>query len=51
MADATRKATREITAPVLAITLVLLSVFVPTAFIPGISGGLFRQFAVAARCR
>src|SRR5206468_232627 len=29
------------------ITLVLLSVFVPVAFIPGISGQLFRQFAVA----
>ena len=37
----------EITAPIIAITLVLLSVFVPVAFIPGISGELFRQFAVA----
>ena len=37
---------REITAPIIAITLVLLSVFVPVAFIPGISGELFRQFAV-----
>ena len=37
----------EITAPIIAITLVLLSVFVPVAFIPGISGQLFRQFAVA----
>ena len=36
----------EITAPIIAITLVLLSVFVPIAFIPGISGELFRQFAV-----
>jgi hydrophobe/amphiphile efflux-1 (HAE1) family protein len=36
-----------ITAPIIAITLVLLSVFVPVAFIPGISGDLFRQFAVA----
>ena len=36
----------EITGPVIAITLVLLSVFVPIAFIPGISGELFRQFAV-----
>src|SRR5260370_13604039 len=36
----------EITAPIIAITLVLLSVFVPIAFIPGISGTLFRQFAV-----
>src|SRR6266853_2761898 len=45
--DATKKAMGEITAPIIAITLVLLSVFVPVAFIPGISGQLFRQFAVA----
>lgn len=45
-ADATKQAMREITAPIIAITLVLLSVFVPIAFIPGISGELFRQFAV-----
>jgi hydrophobe/amphiphile efflux-1 (HAE1) family protein len=44
--DATKKAMTEITAPIIAITLVLLSVFVPIAFIPGISGTLFRQFAV-----
>jgi hydrophobe/amphiphile efflux-1 (HAE1) family protein len=44
--DATKKAMAEITAPIIAITLVLLSVFVPIAFIPGISGTLFRQFAV-----
>jgi hydrophobe/amphiphile efflux-1 (HAE1) family protein len=45
-AEATKRAMREITAPIIAITLVLLSVFVPVAFIPGISGELFRQFAV-----
>ena len=45
--EATKKAMGEITAPIIAITLVLLSVFVPVAFIPGISGALFRQFAVA----
>ena len=45
-AEATKKAMTEITAPIIAITLVLLSVFVPVAFIPGISGQLFRQFAV-----
>jgi len=44
--DATKQAMAEITAPIIAITLVLLSVFVPVAFIPGISGELFRQFAV-----
>ena len=45
-ADATKRAMAEITAPIIAITLVLMSVFVPVAFIPGISGELFRQFAV-----
>jgi hydrophobe/amphiphile efflux-1 (HAE1) family protein len=45
-AEATKQAMAEITAPIIAITLVLLSVFVPVAFIPGISGELFRQFAV-----
>jgi hydrophobe/amphiphile efflux-1 (HAE1) family protein len=44
--EATKRAMQEITAPIIAITLVLLSVFVPVAFIPGISGELFRQFAV-----
>jgi HAE1 family hydrophobic/amphiphilic exporter-1 len=47
VAAATKKAMAEITGPIIAITLVLLSVFVPVAFIPGISGQLFRQFAVA----
>src|SRR5271155_1203485 len=45
--DACKKAMSEFTGPILAITFVLLSVFVPVAFIPGISGQLFRQFAVA----
>ncbi len=45
-AAATKLAMGKITAPIVAITLVLLSVFVPVAFIPGISGELFRQFAV-----
>ncbi len=44
--QATKLAMTQITAPIIAITLVLLSVFVPIAFIPGISGQLFRQFAV-----
>ncbi len=43
---ATIEAMRQITGPIIAISLVLLSVFVPVAFIPGISGQLFRQFAV-----
>jgi hydrophobe/amphiphile efflux-1 (HAE1) family protein len=45
-AEATKKAMAQITGPVIAITLVLLSVFVPIAFVPGLSGLLFRQFAV-----
>ncbi len=45
-AEATSKAMEEITGPIMAITLVLLSVFVPVAFLPGSSGVLFRQFAV-----
>ena len=47
IAEATKKAMAEITGPIIAITFVLLAVFVPVAFIPGISGQLFRQFAVA----
>ncbi|MFV0301808.1 MAG: efflux RND transporter permease subunit, partial [Paracoccus sp. (in: a-proteobacteria)] len=46
-AEATEEAMKEITAPIIAITLVLLSVFVPTMFIPGITGQLYKQFAVA----
>jgi len=46
VAEATKKAMEQVTAPIIAITLVLLSVFVPVGFIPGISGALFRQFAV-----
>ena len=45
-AEATKKAMAQITAPIIAITLVLLSVFVPVGFIPGLSGALFAQFAV-----
>ncbi|MGF7207058.1 HAE1 family hydrophobic/amphiphilic exporter-1 [Skermanella aerolata] len=45
--EATRKAMGQITGPIIAITLVLLSVFVPVAFVPGITGQLYQQFAVA----
>ncbi|MCF8532236.1 MAG: efflux RND transporter permease subunit [Reyranella sp.] len=45
--EATEKAMTQVTGPIIAITLVLLSVFIPTAFIPGISGQLYSQFAVA----
>jgi len=44
--EATIKAMDEITGPVIAITLVLSSVFIPTAFIAGISGQFFKQFAL-----
>ena len=44
--DAAIRAMREITGPVIATTLVLLAVFVPTAFMPGITGQLFQQFAL-----
>ncbi|NWK55509.1 multidrug efflux RND transporter permease subunit [Verrucomicrobiaceae bacterium N1E253] len=37
---------REVSGPVIATTLVLLAVFVPTVFIPGITGTLFKQFAI-----
>src|SRR5579859_3069162 len=44
--DAARKAMEELSGPVIGIALVLSSVFVPTAFIPGIAGRLYQQFAV-----
>ena len=44
--DAAVQAMREVTSPIIATTLILMAVFVPTAFIPGISGRLFQQFAV-----
>jgi HAE1 family hydrophobic/amphiphilic exporter-1 len=44
--DAARKAMDELSGPVVGIALVLSAVFVPTAFIPGITGRLYQQFAV-----
>jgi hydrophobic/amphiphilic exporter-1 (mainly G- bacteria), HAE1 family len=44
--DATVKAMEEVSGPVVAIALILAAVFVPTAFIPGITGRLYQQFAV-----
>jgi len=43
---ATLKAMQEITGPVIATTLVLLAVFVPVAFMPGVTGQLYQQFSV-----
>src|SRR5262245_12520608 len=44
--DAAIKAMSELTGPVLGITLVLTSVFLPASFLPGITGQMFRQFAL-----
>src|SRR5262245_13412580 len=44
--DATLKAMEEISGPVVGIALVLSAVFIPTAFIPGITGRLYQQFAL-----
>jgi HAE1 family hydrophobic/amphiphilic exporter-1 len=44
--DATLKAMEEVSGPVVAIALILAAVFIPTAFIPGITGRLYQQFAV-----
>ena len=44
--DAALKAMEEISGPVIGIALVLSAVFIPTAFIPGITGRLYQQFAV-----
>ncbi|HUB68503.1 MAG TPA: multidrug efflux RND transporter permease subunit [Candidatus Methylacidiphilales bacterium] len=44
--DATLKAMGEVTSPIIAITLVLCAVFVPIAFISGLTGQFYRQFAL-----
>ena len=44
--DATVKAMEEVSGPVIAIGLILAAVFIPTAFVPGITGQLYKQFAV-----
>jgi len=44
--DATRQAMKDISAPVIAIALILAAVFVPVGFIPGIVGRLYQQFAI-----
>jgi len=44
--DAAIKAMEEVSGPVIAIALILAAVFIPTAFIPGITGRLYQQFAV-----
>src|SRR4051812_37308852 len=44
--EAAYKAMEEVTGPVVAIALVLCTVFIPCAFVPGITGQFFKQFAV-----
>src|SRR5689334_4769762 len=44
--DATLKAMEEVSGPVVAIAIILSAVFLPTVFIPGITGRLYQQFAV-----
>jgi len=44
--DAAFKAMEEVSGPVIAIALILAAVFIPTAFIPGITGRLYQQFAI-----
>lgn len=44
--DAAVKAMEEVSGPVVAIALILAAVFIPTVFIPGITGRLYQQFAV-----
>jgi HAE1 family hydrophobic/amphiphilic exporter-1 len=44
--EATLKAMSEVSGPVIAIALILSAVFVPTVFIPGITGQLYQQFAI-----
>jgi len=44
--DAVIKAMSELTGPIMSVTLVLTAVFVPASFLPGITGQMFRQFAL-----
>ena len=45
LVEATTLAMKEVIAPIISTTLVLLAVFIPVTFIPGISGALYQQFA------
>src|SRR5271154_6222176 len=44
--EATKQAMREVTSPIIATALVLCAVFIPTAFISGLTGQFYRQFAI-----
>ena len=49
--EASLKAMEQVSGPVVAIALILAAVFMPTAFIPGITGRLYQQFAVTIAVR
>ena len=48
--EATSAAMKEVTGPIVATSLVLMAVFVPVSFMPGITGQLYRQFALTIAC-
>ncbi len=48
--QAVQAAMREVVGPIIATSLVLIAVFVPVAFMPGVSGQLYRQFALTIAC-
>ena len=48
--EAARQAMQEVTGPIVATSLVLMAVFVPVSFMPGITGQLYRQFALTIAC-
>src|SRR3989454_7955190 len=47
--DATKRAMKEVTGPIVATALVLCAVFIPTAFISGLTGQFYKQFAITIR--
>ncbi len=47
---ATEKTMEQVTGPIIATTFVLLAMFIPVCFLPGISGALYRQFAITVSC-
>jgi multidrug efflux pump subunit AcrB len=48
--EATSEAMKEVTGPIVATSLVLMAVFAPVSFMPGITGQLYRQFALTIAC-
>ncbi|MEM7171521.1 MAG: multidrug efflux RND transporter permease subunit [Pseudomonadota bacterium] len=48
--EAARNAMGQVTGPIVATSLVLMAVFVPVAFIPGVTGELYKQFALTIAC-